>query len=109
MAIFKIVHITKYQYNWPIKESINEIRLFPHNFENQDVLQYELHITNNPDVEISKDYYGNRVGNFNNLEAHSEMTIESRMSVRVNHSLKIPKIDLTTVADLEIEKQKSVL
>ena len=109
MAIFKIVHITKYQYNWPIKESINEIRLFPHNFENQDVLQYELHITNNPDVEISKDYYGNRVGNFNNLEAHSEMTIESRMSVRVNHSLKIPEIDLTTVADLEIEKQKSVL
>ena len=109
MAIFKIVHITKYQYNWPIKESINEIRLFPHNFENQDVLQYELHITNNPDVEISKDYYGNRVSNFNNLEAHSEMTIESRMSVRVNHSLKIPEIDLTTVADLEIEKQKSVL
>ena len=109
MAIFKIVHITKYQYNWPIKESINEIRLFPHNFENQDVLQYELHITNNPDVEISKDYYGNRVGNFNNLEAHSEMTIESRMSVRVNHSLKIPEIDLTTVADLEIEKQKNVL
>ena len=109
MAIFKIVHITKYQYNSPIKESINEIRLFPHNFENQDVLQYELHITNNPDVEISKDYYGNRVGNFNNLEAHSEMTIESRMSVRVNHSLKIPEIDLTTVADLEIEKQKSVL
>ena len=109
MAIFKIVHITKYQYNWPIKESINEIRLFPHNFENQDVLQYELHITNNPDVEISKDYYGNRVGNFNNLEAHSKMTIESRMSVRVNHSLKIPEIYLTTVADLEIEKQKSVL
>ena len=109
MAIFKIVHITKYQYNWPVKESINEIRLFPHNFENQDVLQYELHITNNPDVEISKDYYGNRVGNFNNLEAHSEMTIESRMSVRVNHSLKIPEIDLTTVADLEIEKQKNVL
>lgn len=28
------------------------------------------------------------------------------MSVRVNHSLKIPEIDLTTVADLEIEKQK---
>jgi len=109
MAVFKIVHITKYQYNWPIKESINEIRLFPHNFENQDVLQFELLITHNPHVEISKDYYGNRVGNFNNLEAHSEMTIESRMSVRVNHSLKIPEIDLTTVADLEVEKEKSIL
>ena len=108
MAVFKIVHITKYQYNWPIKESINEIRLFPHNFENQDVLQHQLLITQNPIVEISKDYYGNRVANFNNLEAHEEMTIESRMLVRVNHSLKIPEIDGTTVQDLDIDKEKSI-
>jgi hypothetical protein len=39
---FNIVHITKYQYNWPIKESINEIKLFPHNFENQDVLNFSF-------------------------------------------------------------------
>jgi transglutaminase-like putative cysteine protease len=108
MAIFKIVHITKYQYNWPIKESINEIRLFPHNFENQDVLQYELLITKNPKVEISKDYYGNRIANFNTLEAHTEMIIESRMLVRVNHSLKIPEIDMTTVQDLASEKEKNI-
>lgn len=108
MAVFKIVHITKYQYNWPVKESINEARIFPHNFDNQDVLQYHLLITHNPDVEISKDYYGNRVGYFNNLEAHEEITIESRMLVRVNHSLKIPEIDTTTVKDLENEKEKSI-
>jgi transglutaminase-like putative cysteine protease len=108
MAVFKIVHITKYQYNWPIKESINEIRLFPHNFDNQDVLQFQLLISNSPQVEISKDYYGNRIGNFNNLEAHQEMTIESRMLVRVNHSLKIPELDATTVADLDREKEKSI-
>lgn len=109
MAVFKIVHITKYQYNWPIKESINEIRLFPHHFDNQDVLQYQLLITHSPIVEISRDYYGNRVGNFNNLEAHEEMTIESRMLVRVNHSLKIPEIDSTTVKDLDSEKANSIL
>lgn len=109
MAVFKIVHITKYQYNWPVKESINEIRLFPHNFANQDVLLYELLITNNPIVEISKDYYGNRVGNFNNLEALSEITIETKMSVRVNHSLKIPEFDSTTLEDLTIVKDKSIL
>jgi transglutaminase-like putative cysteine protease len=107
MAVFKIIHITKYQYNWPIKESINEIRLFPHNFDNQDVLQHQLLISNNPIVEISQDYYGNRVGNFNILEPHKEMIIESQMVVRVNHSLKIPKIDTTTVQDLEIEKKKN--
>ena len=108
MAVFKIVHSTKYQYNWPIKESINEIRLFPYNFENQDVLKFELNITNNPNVDISQDLYGNRVGNFNTLEAHSEMAIETRMVVRVNHSLKIPEIDNTTIQDLAVEKDKSI-
>jgi transglutaminase-like putative cysteine protease len=104
MAIFKIVHITKYQYNWPIKESINEVRLFPHNFSNQEVLDYQLLITHNPKVEYFQDYYGNRVANFNNLEAHEEMVIESRMTVRVNHSLKIPAIDNITVRDIKKEK-----
>ena len=107
MAVFKIVHLTKYQYNLPIKESINEIRLFPHNFDNQEVLQHQLLITTNPVVEISKDFYGNSVGNFNILEPHKEMIIESRMVVQVNHSLKIPEIDTTTVHDLEIEKAKN--
>lgn len=109
MATFKIVHITKYLYSLPVKETINELRLFPHNFDNQDVLQFQLLITNNPYVEISNDYYGNRVGNFNNLETQQEMIIESRMLVRVTHSLKIPKIDSTTVEDLISEKEKSIL
>lgn len=109
MAIYKIAHITKYQYSSPIKESVNEVRLFPHNFENQDVLQHQLTISHNPNVDISQDYYGNRVGNFNTLETHSEMTIESQMLVRVNHSLKIPEIDSTTVQDLANEIEKSIL
>ena len=108
MALFKIIHITKYQYNWPIKESINEIRLFPHNFDNQDVLQHQLLITNSPEIYISEDCFGNRVGNFNTLETHSEMVIESRMLVRVNHSLKIPEIESTTIDDLTEEKEKSI-
>ena len=109
MAVFKIVHLTKYQYNYPIKESINEIRLFPHHFENQEVLQYQLLITHNPNVDISEDYYGNRVGNFNVLDVHTEMAIESRMLVRVNHSLKIPEIDATSVEDIQEEKERSIL
>lgn len=100
MAVFNIVHITKYQYNWPIKESINEIRLFPHNFENQDVLQFQLSITKNPEVAISMDYHGNRVGNFNIMEAHSEMIVETKLLVRTTHSQKIPEIDNVKVSDL---------
>ena len=108
MAIFKIVHITKYKYNWPIKESINEARLFPHNFDNQDILDYQLFISQNPEVKYFKDYYGNSVANFNNLESHEEMTVEVRMLVRVNHSLKIPNFDTITVQDLAEEKNKNM-
>lgn len=108
MAIFKIVHITKYQYNWPIKESINEIRLFPNHFDNQEVLDYQLIITNDPEVQYFRDYYGNRFASFNNLEAHQEMIIESRMTVQVKHSLKIPEIDNTTVKDIAKEVNNSV-
>jgi len=107
MSTFKIVHITKYQYNFPIKESINEIRLFPYHFENQEVLHHQLLITTNPNVEISTDFYGNSVGNFNILAPHKEMIIESQMLVKVNHSLKIPEIDTTKVQDLEIDKAKN--
>lgn len=108
MAIFKIIHITKYQYNWPIKESINEIRLFPYNFKDQEVLDHQLLISHAPEIEYFQDYYGNRVANFNNLIAHSEMTIESRMTVRVTHSLKIPEIETTTIKDLEAEKNNDI-
>jgi transglutaminase-like putative cysteine protease len=109
MAIFKIIHITKYQYNWPIKESINEIRLFPHNFDNQEVLDYQFLITHDPEVHYFDDYYGNRVANFNNLESHQEMIVESRMTVKVTHPLTIPKIDQTTVIDLQETLSKDIL
>jgi transglutaminase-like putative cysteine protease len=108
MALFKILHVTKYKYNRPVKESVNEVRLFPHHFENQDVLQYELSITNDPEIEYSQDYYGNRVGNFNILETHDEMIITSKMIVRVNHSLQIPAIDNITVDDLTFDKERNI-
>ncbi|WP_281636943.1 transglutaminase family protein [Flavobacterium marginilacus] len=108
MAIFKITHITKYQYSLPIKESINEIRLFPHHFKDQEVLDHQLLISHDPEIAYFRDYYGNLAANFNNLESHNEMAIESRMTVKVNHSLKIPEIDAITVKDLEEEKNNDI-
>lgn len=108
MAIFKIIHITKYQYSRPIKESINEIRLFPHHFKDQEVLDHQLLISHDPEIEYFKDYYGNRVANFNNLETHNEMIIESRMTVRVTHSLKIPEFDDVTAKELQEEKNNDI-
>jgi hypothetical protein len=52
----------------------------------------------NPEVAISKDYHGNRVGNFNIL-AHSELIVETNMLVRTTFT-KIPEIDHVKVSDL---------
>src|SRR5690349_16912769 len=82
MAYFKIHHVTKYEYDRQIKESINEIKIFPHNSQQQEVLQHDLFITGYPYVQTFEDYWGNKTGSFNVLAPHKELIIESRLVVR---------------------------
>ncbi len=82
MSVFKIHHITKYHYEQPIVESVNEIRIFPYQSVDQEVLQHDLIITSHPNVHVFKDYWGNKVGFFNILEPHQELIIESKLTVR---------------------------
>lgn len=89
MATFKIHHITKYEYDRVIKESINEIRIFPYLCNEQEVLQHELIITGYPFVNTYVDYWGNRAGNFNLLPPHKELIIESRLLVRTTASSQL--------------------
>jgi transglutaminase-like putative cysteine protease len=96
MPIFKIQHITKYEYDRLIQESMNEIKIFPFLSSEQEVLQHELVITGNPDVQIFFDYWGNKTGVFNLLPPHKELVINSRLMVRTTGSsdLKINFISL---------------
>ena len=88
MPIFKIHHITRYTYDKAVKESVNQVRLFPYTFNSQDqeVLHHEWNITNYPDLHIYYDYWNNRVGVFNILEPHAELSIESKLVVRTTAS-----------------------
>lgn len=86
MSVFKIHHITKYQYERPVSESVNEIRIFPLQCPEQEVLQHDLLITNHPEMHIFNDYWGNKTGQFSLLESHSELTIESKLIVRTTQS-----------------------
>lgn len=81
MPIFKIHHITKYEYQRPVKESFNEIKIFPYACETQKLLSQELIITGEPDVEYYKDYWGNKTGTFNILAPHNTLAIESRLLI----------------------------
>lgn len=82
MPIFRIHHITKYEYERPVRESVNEIRIFPYPCKEQEVLSHDLFITGDPSVDIFNDYWGNKTGIFNVLPLHDILTIESKLLIR---------------------------
>jgi transglutaminase-like putative cysteine protease len=81
MPRFNIHHITKYTYEGPVRDSANQIVLFPIRDEYQDVLKQVLTITCDPAVDVYKDYYGNDIGTFTHADSHTSLTIDSRVEI----------------------------
>ena len=98
MPRFKIHHVTKYTYEAPVRDSANQIILFPVKDEYQDVLKQELHITGDPDMDVFKDYYGNEIGSFMHADPHNELLIDSKVEV-ITYDRTLPND--TTAADLQ--------
>ncbi len=98
MPVFNIHHITKYEYDRPVKESVNEIKIYPYACQHQEALYHQINISNNPEILIIQDYWGNRTGMFNLMPSHQELVIESKLIVRtLGQSTPI----LNTTAGLE--------
>ncbi|HVM87404.1 MAG TPA: transglutaminase family protein [Puia sp.] len=93
MPKFKIHHITKYTYELPVRDSANQILLFPVKDEYQQVTKQELSITGEPGVDIYKDYYGNEVGSFMNAEPHLELVIDTKTEV-ITKTRPLPADDM---------------
>ena len=107
MPVFKIHHITKYQYNKLVKESCNQLKIFPYQHHAQEILEQNLQITNQPEVFVFDDYWGNKVGTFNVLQSHQEMVIESKLTVRTTG---LSNLEINTKAswqDLQKDRDKS--
>ncbi|TWJ02286.1 transglutaminase-like putative cysteine protease [Mucilaginibacter frigoritolerans] len=85
MPEFEIQHITRYIYEGPVRDSANQIILFPIKDQFQDVIKQELTITGNPLVDTHIDYYGNEVGSFTYSEPHTVLTINSKLWVTTKH------------------------
>src|SRR5688572_8739780 len=81
MPQFSIHHVTKYTYEVPVRDSANQIILFPIKDDHQSVSKQVLTITGDPVVDIYKDYYGNEVGSFACADSHRELLIDSRIEV----------------------------
>lgn len=79
MPVFKIQHITKYKYDRPVRESANQIKIFPFNKPGQEILSHELVITDEPIINKFTDYWNNTIGFFTVSKPHSELNIDSRL------------------------------
>jgi transglutaminase-like putative cysteine protease len=104
MPVFNIHHITKYEYDRPIKESVNEIRIYPFADNTQETLDHQVNITGHPDVFIIQDYWGNRSGMFNLVPSHKEMLIESKLIIR---TLSQSTVSLNQQVGLDILKNET--
>lgn len=104
MSIFKIHHITKYEYDRPIKESVSEIKIYPSNIPSQQVMDLSLSITNNPEVLVFIDYWGNKTGNFNLVTPHTELVIESKLLIQTTQST-IGDLPIISIASSVFDQQ----
>lgn len=82
MPVFTIQHITKYEYDRPVRESANEIKIYPYQCPEQETLSHDISITGQPDILIYYDYWKNKTGLFNLLPLHKELIVESRLVLR---------------------------
>lgn len=81
MPKFKIRHITKYNYETPVRDSANQIMLYPIKDAHQTVVQHSITITGDPIVDLYNDIYGNQVGTFTQAKPHQELVIDSKLLV----------------------------
>jgi len=81
MSKFKIRHITKYEYENPVRDSANQIMLYPIKDALQEVIQQNISITGNPVVDGYFDPFGNQVGTFTQAKPHKELIIDSKLIV----------------------------
>jgi transglutaminase-like putative cysteine protease len=82
MPVFKIQHITRYEYDRPVREGVNQIKVYPYERLEQSVMSHQLHISTDPLLHQFKDYWGNTTGLFTISNPHQVLEIDSRLIVR---------------------------
>ncbi|WP_042165145.1 transglutaminase family protein [Paenibacillus gorillae] len=81
-----ISHVTQYEYEAPVTDSVNEIRLTPSTNERQSCYQQAIWIEPNASLFSYEDYFGNRVHSFSVNALHRRLTIRTQMTVVTKNS-----------------------
>lgn len=105
MPIFKIHHLTQYHYDRPVRESTNQIKVFPATYNGQETTRHKLTITGEPVINRFMDYWGNEVGWFTLNAAHRELLIDSEVVVKTTNAIENPMLT-SKLADWEAIRQE---
>lgn len=108
MPVFNIHHVTKYEYDRPVKESVNEIRIYPITGPEQEILFHEVNITGQPEILVISDYWNNRTGMFNRIASHQELVIESKLIIRTLRKNELQFNTTLTLDDLQKEVSNKI-
>ncbi|MDF2835160.1 MAG: transglutaminase domain protein [Paenibacillus sp.] len=76
-----ISHVTQYEYETPVTDSVNEIRLTPSTNERQSCYQQSISIEPNASMFSFEDFFGNRVHSFSVNALHRKLVIKTNMTV----------------------------
>ena len=89
MPTYKIQHRTRYAYATPVIDCANQLMIYPLPDARLTVLRHTVSISQQPEVALFTDYFGNQVGVFSLIEPHAELVIESLAEVET-HAIQFP-------------------
>jgi transglutaminase-like putative cysteine protease len=82
--LYNVTHTTRYRYEAPVSQCMNEVRLTPRVLPMQQVQATNLSVTPEPAfIHQRKDYFGNDVSTFAVFENHDELTATAKSIVEV--------------------------
>jgi len=82
--IYEVTHITRFKYEAPVSQCLNEIRLSPRASSSQRVRETSLVVDPAPAFLYErKDYFGNDVSTFGVFDSHEELTATAKSVVDV--------------------------
>src|SRR5688572_11478040 len=85
VVIYEVTHTTRYHYEAPVSQCLNEVRLSPRALATQEVSVSSLQVEPVPAfVYQRKDYFGNDVSTFGVFETHESLTATAKSRVEVN-------------------------
>jgi transglutaminase-like putative cysteine protease len=84
----QITHLTKYVYQKPVIDSINEVRLTPITDERQSRCEHSIKIKPRVPLYSYNDYFGNTVHHFTISSPHQQLSIEARSIVDTEELVK---------------------